>query len=130
MQQPQANMTASPSLIGGNNPQVSVATTTTGDAGMLDNSSSPIGNPIQAVEISGPTNGSIVFNANGSFTYTPNSGFVGTDSFTFVADDTTVSGTAGYSNTATVTINVTALEHSHHPDRRAGRDRDSSGEHG
>ncbi len=106
--EPMPAMTATSALSGNGNPQLTVANTTNGDAGVLDNSSSPVGDPLQAVLESSPTDGTLSFNANGSFTYTPNYNFVGTDSFTFVADDTTVAGSAGYSNTATATINVTA----------------------
>ncbi len=106
---PQPNMTVDPTVAhGGNNPLVTVATTTNGDAGALVNAFSPIGDPIFAIQESSPADGTLSFNANGSFTYTPNFNFVGADSFTFVADDPTLVGSAGYSSTATVTVNVTA----------------------
>jgi large repetitive protein len=38
-----------------------------------------IGTGLSFSKISGPLNGSIIFNANGSYTYTPNATFVGTD---------------------------------------------------
>ena len=50
-----------------------------------------------------PTNGTLSGTAP-NLTYTPNANFVGTDSFTFKANDSTVD-----SNTATVTITVTAV---------------------
>lgn len=37
--------------------------------------------------VTGPANGSLVFNPDGSFQYTPNAGYVGTDFFTFVVND-------------------------------------------
>ena len=52
----------------------------------------------------GPAHGTLTLNADGSFTYTPDANFNGTDSFTYKAND----GTAD-SNTATVTITVTAV---------------------
>jgi hypothetical protein len=56
------------------------------------------------MKISDPANGTLVFGADGSFVYTPNANFSGTDSFTYQANDFTAP-----SNTATVTINVTAV---------------------
>jgi len=50
------------------------------------------------------TNGTVVVNANGTFTYTPNENWNGTDSFTFKANDGSLD-----SNTATITINVAAV---------------------
>ncbi len=73
-------------------------------AGVLTNDSDVDGNPLSAVLVSGPTNGSLTLNANGSFSYTPNANFNGTDSFTYRAND----GTAN-SNLATVTIIVNAV---------------------
>ena len=51
--------------------------------------------------ISGPVNGTLVFNANGSFTYTASSVGDGTDSFTFIANDALAD-----SNIATVSIEI------------------------
>ncbi len=73
-------------------------------AGVLANDSDVDGNPLSAVLVSGPANGSLTLNANGSFSYTPNANFNGTDSFTYRAND----GTAN-SNLATVTITVNAV---------------------
>ncbi len=53
-------------------------------SGVLGFASDAAGDPLTAVLVSGPTNGSLsAFGADGSFTYTPNAGFIGTDSFTF-----------------------------------------------
>ncbi|WP_197463454.1 Ig-like domain-containing protein, partial [Cochleicola gelatinilyticus] len=53
--------------------------------------------------VSGPSNGSIVFNENGSYTYTPNPGFIGEDLIVYeVCDD----GTPSACGTAKLTINV------------------------
>ena len=62
---------------------------------------------VSLVPGSGPLHGVLVFNEDGSFTYTPDPGFVGQDSFEYV-----MLATPGlmdnYSDTATVTITVTA----------------------
>lgn len=70
---------------------------------VLANDRDPEGNPLTAVLVSRPANGTLTLNANGTFTYKPNAGFTGTDRFTYRASD----GTAT-SNLATVTITVTA----------------------
>jgi VCBS repeat-containing protein len=72
--------------------------------GVLTNDSDVDGDPLTAVQVIGPANGTLTLNANGSFTYTPNADFNGTDTFTYRAND----GTAD-SNVATVTITVTAV---------------------
>ncbi len=66
-----------------------------------------------------PTNGTVVQNANGTFTYTPNANFNGTDNFNYTVTDETspahihgllglLTG-GGHTSTATVTINVAAV---------------------
>ncbi len=55
-------------------------------------------------KVSDPANGSVTVNADGTFTYTPNANFNGNESFTFKANDGSLN-----SNTATYTINVTAV---------------------
>jgi VCBS repeat-containing protein len=55
--------------------------------GVLGNDSDADGDPLTAVLVSGPSNGSLTLNPNGSFTYTPNTNFNGTDSFTYKATD-------------------------------------------
>ena len=70
-----------------------------GQANVLANDSDPDGNPLTAILVSGPSNGSLTLNADGTFNYTPNSGFTGTDSFTYKANDGALD-----SNVATVTI--------------------------
>jgi VCBS repeat-containing protein len=69
--------------------------------GVLANDSDPNNDPLTAVKVSDPANGTLTLNANGSFAYTPNAGFSGTDTFTYRANDG-----AADSNTATVTITV------------------------
>ncbi len=71
--------------------------------GVLDNDSDPDSDPLTAVLVGGPSNGSLILNTDGSFIYTPAAGFNGTDSFTYKAND----GTAN-SNVATVTVTVNA----------------------
>ncbi len=70
--------------------------------GLLANDSDPDGDPLSAVLVSGPGNGSLSLNGDGSFTFTPSSGFTGTTSFTYRVDDG-----SGQSALATATINVT-----------------------
>ena len=72
--------------------------------GVLANDSDADGDPLTAIQEAGPASGTLVFNANGSFVYSPALNFNGVVTFTYHAND----GTAG-SNTATVTITVTAL---------------------
>jgi PKD repeat protein len=69
--------------------------------GVLGNDSDIDGNPLTAVLVSGPGNGTLTLNSDGSFSYTPVANFNGSDSFTYVAND----GLAD-SNIATVTIAV------------------------
>jgi VCBS repeat-containing protein len=71
--------------------------------GVLGNDTDADGNALTAIKVTGPAKGSLTLNANGSYTYTPNAGYTGTDNFTYKAND----GGAD-SNTATVTISVTA----------------------
>ncbi len=72
-----------------------------GAPGVLGNDTDPEGDPLSAILVSSPSNGSLTLNSNGSFTYTPNTNFNGSDSFTYTAND----GTSD-SNVATVTIAV------------------------
>ncbi len=69
--------------------------------GVLGNDSDSDGDPLTAIEVSGPSNGVLVLNSDGSFTYTPDSAFSGTDSFTYTANDGLLD-----SNVATVTVTV------------------------
>ena len=69
--------------------------------GVLGNDTDADGDPLTAVQQTGPTNGVLTLSPDGSFTYTPNGGFVGDDSFTYVANDA-----VDDSNLATVTITV------------------------
>ncbi len=70
-------------------------------SGVLNGDGDVDGNPLTAILVNSPTNGTVNLNPNGSFSYTPNSGFSGVDSFTYTAND----GESN-SNVATVTIDV------------------------
>ena len=72
--------------------------------GVLSNDTDADGDPRTAVKVTNPSHGVVAMSANGGFTYTPASDWNGMDSFTYRAYD----GTA-YSNTVTVSINVTAV---------------------
>ncbi|WP_153559190.1 tandem-95 repeat protein, partial [Roseimaritima sediminicola] len=73
-------------------------------AGVLANDSDPENDPLTAVLVTSPSNGTLSLNTNGGFTYTPNPDFAGTDQFTYRASD----GQAN-SNVATATITVRAV---------------------
>ena len=79
-----------------------VGLTTLLSTGVLHNDIDPNADPFTAALVTGPTNGTLTFNANGTFVYIPNHNFVGTDSFTY--QDTDSAGAV--SNVATATINV------------------------
>jgi VCBS repeat-containing protein len=70
-------------------------------AGVLRNDRDVEGDPLSAVLVTNPANGTLTLNTDGSFTYTPNANFNGADSFTYRASD----GVA-QSNAATVSITV------------------------
>jgi VCBS repeat-containing protein len=72
--------------------------------GILANDTSPIGQPMTASLVSGPSNAaSFTLNANGTFSYTPTANFNGTDTFTYRAND------GSNSNVATVAIVVNSV---------------------
>lgn len=80
--------------------------------GVLANDTDANSDPLTAILLSSPTNGTLIsFSADGSFIYQPNTGFTGTDSFTYQATDGGLTG-----NVATVTLNVsgTPLQLPHH----------------
>jgi len=68
--------------------------------GVLANDQNPSSNPLTAVLVSGPANGTLNFAANGGFDYTPPTGFFGPVTFTYRANN------GADSNVATVTITV------------------------
>ena len=71
--------------------------------GVMNNDTPGSSTNLSATRVSGPSRGTLTFNANGSFTYTPTNGFTGLDSFTYRLND-------GVSNSilATVAIDVAA----------------------
>nr|OEJ72561.1 hypothetical protein BH720_23960 [Desertifilum tharense IPPAS B-1220] len=69
--------------------------------GVLSNDTDPENDPLSAILVSNPTNGTLTLNPDGSFTYTPNPDFSGTDSFTYLANDGT-----NDSNIVTVSLTV------------------------
>jgi subtilisin family serine protease len=109
---------ASTSLGGGNRPPVAnndpttagdptytinegTALTVSAANGVLANDTDPESDPLSAVEVSGPSHGTLMLDGNGSFTYAPAANYNGSDFFAYKAYD----GTA-YSNAATVSITV------------------------
>ena len=72
--------------------------------GVLGNDDDEDSDPLTAVKVTDPTNGTLILNDDGSFTYNPATNFNGTDSFTYKANDGT-----NDSNIATVTITVNPL---------------------
>jgi uncharacterized delta-60 repeat protein len=70
--------------------------------GVLANDSDPDGDPISAQLVSGPSHGTLTFNANGTFTYRPEAAWSGTDSFTYQATD---GGLTSSPATVTITVN-------------------------
>jgi uncharacterized delta-60 repeat protein len=77
--------------------------------GVLGNDTDVENNPLTAVLVTAPTNGTLTLNANGSFTYRPRFNFNGTDSFTYQAKEALVGAPGLLSNVATVTITVNAV---------------------
>ena len=113
----QVNCSGQSSLLSGTQPTVTVtaandAPVCTDDAGSTGEDvalvdavtcTDPDGDTLNYADVTGPTNGDLLFNPDGSFTYTPDPDFNGVDAFTFNADDGELT-----SNTATFTITVTA----------------------
>jgi uncharacterized repeat protein (TIGR01451 family) len=56
-------------------------------SGVLINDTDPDGDPLAAILVTGPANGSLTLNLDGSFTYLPNPGFSGEDSFVYRPSD-------------------------------------------
>jgi VCBS repeat-containing protein len=72
---------------------------------VLTNDTDPdAGDTLTATLVTGPANGTLVFNSDGSFTYTPAPNFCGADGFTYQVNDGDVD-----SNVASVTIEVTCV---------------------
>ena len=72
--------------------------------GVLDNDTDTEGNTLSATVLTGPANGTLTLNTDGSFDYTHDGSETTSDSFTY-----TVSDGNGGSDTATVTLNINAI---------------------
>jgi len=72
--------------------------------GVLGNDTDLDCNSLTITLVNNVSHGTLVLNADGSFTYTPAANYNGSDSFTYKAYDGSL-----YSNTATVTITVNAV---------------------
>jgi VCBS repeat-containing protein len=81
-----------------------VSTLNGGATSVLANDTDADGDPLTAVLVSGPANGSLVLNPNGTFNYIHNGSETTTDSFTYKVNDGTADG-----NTVTVNITVTPV---------------------
>ena len=81
-----------------------VTVLTGGPTSVLANDTDAETDPLTAVLVSGPTNGSLTLNANGTFSYTHNGSETTSDSFTYKANDGKVDG-----NTVAVAITVTPV---------------------
>ncbi len=73
--------------------------------GVLGNDVDADHQPLEAITVSPPTNGTVVLDPDGSFCYKPAPGFDGTDTFSYKANNGLLS-----SNVATVTIAVQKVE--------------------
>ncbi len=77
-------------------------------SGVLANDTDPDGDPLTAVLVTPPANGTVVLNPDGSFVYTPDADFSGSDSFTYRANDGTTNGNLA-------TVNLTVIEQGEAP---------------
>ena len=75
------------------------------DTGVLANDRDPDDDPLTAVLVSEPSNGTVTLDPDGSFSYLPDANFDGTDTFTYQANDSELD-----SNTATVTVTIEVVE--------------------
>ncbi len=80
------------------------ALTIAAGAGLLANDSDPLGSPLTAVLVGGPSHGTLTLSANGSFIYTSVANYNGTDSFTYRA-----SNGGSQSGVTTVSLTITPL---------------------
>ncbi|MHC4407103.1 MAG: Ig-like domain-containing protein, partial [Planctomycetota bacterium] len=74
-------------------------------AGPLSNDADVDGDPLAAVLVDGPANGTLTLTDDGSFQYTPNADFHGPDGFSYLASDAVADSTL-----ATVSIEVKRVE--------------------
>lgn len=73
--------------------------------GVLANDQDLEGDPLAVADFTQPSYGTLTIAVDGSFSYQPDPGFVGTDSFRYAASDA-----SDFSNSATVTITVAAMQ--------------------
>ena len=67
-------------------------TTVNAIVGVLSNDADVDGDPLTAILLSGPINGTLTLATNGTFVYTPSTGFFGNDTFSYVPNDGMISG--------------------------------------
>ena len=72
---------------------------------VLSNDSDPDGDSLTVASVTQPSNGSVVINANETMAYTPDNNFNGSDNFNYTLSDGT-----GWTDTATVTVSVAAVQ--------------------
>jgi VCBS repeat-containing protein len=77
--------------------------------GVLANDSDGDDDALSASLVSGPSHGSLAFNADGSFTYNPDADYSGADSFTYRITD-------GAGNVTRATVNLTVVAVADAPD--------------
>ena len=77
--------------------------------GVLSNDTDADGDALTAIQVSGASNGLVVFNSNGSFVYTPNANFNGSDSFTYKVND-------GKADSPIATVHFTVTSSNDKPD--------------
>ncbi|MBV7409941.1 Ig-like domain-containing protein [Maritimibacter sp. DP1N21-5] len=68
---------------------------------VIANDSDPDGDPLEVLDYTQPSNGTVTANPDGTLTYTPEAGYIGTDTFEYTVTD----GNGG-TDTATVSIGV------------------------
>ena len=73
--------------------------------GVLSGATDADNDPLTALVLTGPSNGTLVLNSDGSFTYTPNAGYVGQDSFQYAVSD-------GITTSNTATVSLAVIDHS------------------
>ncbi len=61
---------------------------------VLDNDTDPNGDTLTVVEITDPSNGTVILNPDGTVTYIPNTNFEGIDTFTYIISDGILTDTA------------------------------------
>ncbi len=107
------NATVSINVVGNNPPTVTNdsypidedGTLTVNAPGVLNNDSDVESDPLTAIKVSDPGNGTLNFSTDGSFTYTPNPNWYGTDTFAYKAND----GNNNSAANATVSIIVNPI---------------------